>query len=139
MNLLDPFTLTAIISGAALLFVIWLYGMYRTAHKERDGFASATPASARLVKIGRSYGSGSTFRNSGNYGDVIVQLTFEVAPPSGPPYELTTEWSVEPASVSKLQEGQTFKIRIDAGNPKKIYSGETWAQAIGQEPIGPED
>ena len=102
--------------------------MYRTAKKGRNRVAKAIPAKARIIKIGHS-------SSSANYGTVLVHLTFEVMPTNGSPYELDTEWSVEPASVSKLEEGKILNIKIDPKNPKTIFSAESWAQAMGQESV----
>ncbi len=124
-----PLQIIALICGITTLFlVIALYGMYRTAKKGRDQFAKALPAKARIIKIGHS-------SSSATYGDVLVHLTFEVMPPSGSPYELATECSIEPASVSKLEEGKVLNIKIDPKNPKVIFSSESWARALGQEPV----
>jgi len=115
-----------------LLLVIIFYGLYRTAQKGRDEFAKAVPATATILQIGHSH-------TSRNYGDVLVHLTFEVAPASGRAYELKTEWSIEPAAVSKLKEGLVLNVKIDPKDSKKLYSTETWARALGQEPVDPED
>jgi len=124
-----PLQIIALVCGiTTLILVIVFYGMYRTAKKGRDQVAKAVPAKARIVKIGHS-------STSKNYGDVLVHLTFEVMPANGTPYELATEWAVEPASISKLEEGKILKIKIDPKNPKIIFSSESWARALGQEPI----
>ena len=124
-----PLQITALICGITALFlVIAFYMMYRTAKKGRNRVAKAIPATAKIIKIGHS-------SSSANYGTVLVHLTFEVMPTSGSPYELDTEWSVEPASVSKLVEGKILNIKIDPKNPKTIFSSESWAQAMGQEPV----
>ena len=132
-NLTNPVFLVSIVCVFfALLFGGILFNMYRTAKKGRDNYAQAVPASAKILKIGKSY-------TSRNYGTVDVKLTIEVIPPAGPTYELSTTWFVEPASISKLKEGDTYKIKIDPKDPKKVYSAEDWAQAMGQESLGAED
>jgi hypothetical protein len=133
--LLDPLSSTfptqiiALTCGITALFlVVAFYGMYRTAKKRRNQVAKALPATARIIKIGHS-------SSSANYGTVLVHLTFEVMPTNGASYELVTEWFVEPASVSKLEEGKILNIKIDPKNPKTIYSAEAWAKAMGQESV----
>jgi hypothetical protein len=129
----NPLFLVALVCGFFVLLIGGLfYNMYRTAKKGRDNYARAVPASAKIVKIGKSY-------TSRNFGTVDVKLTIEVIPPAGPSYELSTTWFVEPASISKLKEGETYKIKIDPKDPKKVYSAEDWAQAMGQESEGAED
>jgi len=66
----------------AVIVVILFYGMYRSAKATKSEFDKPVPASAKVIKVGESY-------NSRNYGEVIVDLTFEVTPPSGSPYQLT--------------------------------------------------
>jgi len=104
---------------------IGLYGMYRTAKKDRNKVASAIPATAKVISVGDSdFSSGGI--------DVVVIL--EVTPPNGLPYQVTNNWSVEPLSISKIQEGCTLAVKIDTKNPKIIYPAEDWAWGNGKLP-----
>jgi len=108
---------------AVLLVAVMFWGFYRDARKERGRIAQAIPATARITRVGNS---------DTTNGGMDVDLTFEVTPPDGAPYTVKTTWSVEPLSVSKIQPGSTVAIKIDAKDPKKIYSAEKWAWALGQ-------
>ena len=122
----NPMILTTSLCGVGLLAIsILFYGMYRNAKKERDAIAQAIPATAKVIHIGHSESSA---------GGVDVNLTFEVMPPNGSPYRVKTIWSVEPLSVSKIQEGCIVALKIDAKDPQKLYSAENWAWALGQMP-----
>ena len=114
-----------IVAGFFLFVVLAFYMMYRGAKKETDAIAQATPASAKVVHLGRSESGG---------GGVDVNVTFEVSPPSGLPYQVKTIWTVEPLSVSKIQVGCTVALKIDAKDPQTLYSAEDWAWALGQMP-----
>ncbi len=112
----------------ALVFGLLILGAYLSARKRRARFANAVPAQARVIKVGKSY-------DSGTYGGYDVDLVLEIIPPAGAPYQLSTTWSVEPLAMPKLKEGQTLSIKIDVGDPKKIYSAEEWAWALDQAPM----
>jgi len=114
-----------IVAGFFLFVVIAFYQMSRDAKKETDAIARGIPASAKVVHLGHSESSD---------GGVDVNVTFEVLPPNGSPYKVKTIWSVEPLSVSKIQEGCTVALKIDANDPQKLYSAEDWAWALGQMP-----
>ena len=73
---------------------IGLYGMYRTAKKSRNKVDRAIPATAKVISVGNSDFSS---------GGIDVEVTFEVTPPNGVPYQVTNNWSVEPLSISKIQ------------------------------------
>jgi len=111
--------------GFALFVVLAFYRMSRVAKKETDAIAHGIPATATVVHVGHSESSS---------GGVDVNLTFEVMPPNAAPYKVKTIWSVEPLSVSKIQEGCTVALKIDAKDPQKLYSAEDWAWALGQMP-----
>lgn len=118
------FTIVAvIIAVVVLVIVLALRGMARSAQKVRDDFARAIPATAKVVHLGESV-------NAEDYDTVDVTVTFEINPPTGAPYKVKTTWSVDPASVSKIQEGSMVAIRIDPADRRKIYSAETWAQSL---------
>lgn len=112
-----------VLAVVALIVVLAFRGMYRTAQKAREGFGRAIPATAKVVHVGESI-------NAEGYDTVDVAVTFEVVPPSGDPYKVKTTWSVDPASVSKIQKGETVAIRIDRDDRRKIYSAEPWAQSL---------
>ncbi len=110
---------------AALLVGLAFYHMYLDAQKARQAVDRAIPATARVLRVGASDASSD---------GIDVDLTFEVTPPFGEPYKVKAAWSVEPLAISKLQEGSTLAVKIDAKDPWKIYSAENWAWAIGQLP-----
>lgn len=112
-----------ILALVALLVVPIFRGMARTARKAHDDFARAIPATAKVLHLHDSL-------NADGYDTVDVTVTFEVVPPMGKPYPVKTIWSVDPASVSKIQEGNAVSIRIDPDDHRKIYSAEPWAQSL---------
>jgi hypothetical protein len=121
-----PTNVFSIAIGAVVLFLVFeLWQSSRVAKKETDAIARGIPATAKVIHVGHSESSS---------GGVDVNLTFEVAPPGGPIYKVKTIWSVEPLSVSKIQEGCTVALKIDANDPQKLYSMEDWAWALGQMP-----
>lgn len=109
-------TIALTVLGIILFLALMLFLMYRTAQANRDRRKRAVKATARIVKVGHS--------SNTSYGKISVFLTLEVSPPAGAPYELATEWWVDPAQSSKLEEGRTIAVRIDAKNPKLVYSAE---------------
>ncbi len=106
---------------AAILF----YGMYRTAKKDRDHYANAIPATARVISVDDSDVSS---------GGIDLELTLEVTPPNGIPYQVSSNWSVEPLSISKIQAGSILPVKIDVKNPKIIYPVDDWAWGYGKMP-----
>ena len=113
-----------------MLVGIFLFRSYRVTQADRKRRkqavkASAIPASAKVLRVGDSDFSS---------GGIDVELTFEVTPPNGVPYQVTNNWSVEPLSISKVQPGSVLAVKIDAKNPKIIYSAEDWAWGNGQMP-----
>ena len=116
---------SAIVGGFVLFVILAFWQMARTAKKETDAIAQGIPATAKVIHVGHSESSS---------GGVDVNLTFEVTPPDGSVYKVKTIWSVEPLSVSKIQEGCTVALKIDANDPQKLYSLEDWAWALGQMP-----
>ncbi len=100
---------------------------YMSSRRQLHDFSRALPASARIVKVGRSY-------DSGTYGGFDVDLTLEVMPPGAAPYQVKTTWSVEPLALSKLKEGETLAVRISPRDRHKIYSTVDWAWSLGQTP-----
>jgi hypothetical protein len=119
--------MTAIVCGIGLLIVvIGFYGMYRSTKKAKQDYAQATPALAKITAVGDS-------SVSENYGDVTVDLTLEITPPSGAPYPLTVTWAVKPASIAKLKEGETLKIKIDPKHPQKVFSAEKWLDSLNRD------
>ncbi len=127
--LTDPSASVLLIGGicalATLLVGMAFYRMYLDARKTRENIAKGIPATATVLHVGSSDASSD---------GIDVNLTLEVMPPGGAPYKLHTTWSVEPVSVSKIQPGCTVAIKIDAHDPKKVYSAEDWAWAMGQMP-----
>ena len=120
--------LWAMLCGLGLFVLaagIGFYGMYRTTKKGRSKVASAIPATAKVIQVGDSDISS---------GGIDVELTLEVTPPNGAPYQVINNWSVEPLSISKVQAGSILAVKIDAKNPKIIYSAENWAWGNGQMP-----
>jgi hypothetical protein len=110
--------------GIVLLVIGSLIGLFmwvrRRAAKRSVSIARATLATAKVISVGRSF-------TSSTGGSVNVELTLEVVPPNGIPFQNTSRWYIEPMAMSKVQEGTTLAVKIDADNPSKIYSGETWA------------
>ncbi len=106
-----------IVIVALAAFFIW---SSRSSRDTDRRIAAATPATATVTNVGHSYAS----RNDGN---VEVELTLQVKPLHGDPYEATATWFVEPASIPKIQAGNTVQIKIDAQDRTRIYSGESWA------------
>jgi len=107
--------------GLTLLGIVLFIGamfflMYRSAGANRNRRKQAAKATARIVKVGHS--------SNTSYGKISVFLTIEVSPPTGAPYQVATEWWVNPADASKLEEGRSIAVRIDAKNPQVIYSAE---------------
>jgi len=105
-----------------VIFGLLLFGMYRDAQKEKTGKAEGLPATAKVLKVGQS-------ETSRNYGTVTVNLALEITPPSGLPYTLKQVWDVDPASIANIQEGRTLSIKVDARDPRRIYSTEPWARS----------
>ena len=107
-----------------LLFGLFLVGafywMYRTAQNDRHKRKRAIKATAKILKISHSRIS------TQSRGDVIVYLTLEVTPPTGAPYQVDTDWWIGAAAIPKVEVGRTVAIKIDAKDPKIIYSGERW-------------
>ncbi len=118
------FTLTAFVVA---VFIVMVCAAYLSGLKRRDDFRRATPATARILKVGKSY-------DSGTYGGYDVDLVLEVLPANAAPYELKTTWSVEPLAVSKLKQGDSLAIRISSKDPQKIYSAVDWAWSFYQTP-----
>jgi len=108
-----------ILLAAFLFLVAAFYWMYRTAENDRHRRKRAVKASAKIIKIGHS-------RNSQNEGDVIVYLTLEITPPGGTPYEVDTDWWLSAAAIPKVEVGRIVAVKIDAKNPRIIYSAEKW-------------
>ncbi len=123
MNYFIVLIIAVILAVVALVVILTFRGMYKTAQKARDGFARAIPATAKVIRVSESV-------NAAGYDTVDINVTFEVVPPSGEPYHVKTTWSVDPASVSKIQKGETVAIRIDPDDRRKIYSAEPWAQSL---------
>jgi hypothetical protein len=116
--------ITAVVVVIFALVIVFVFrGMARSAQKVRDNYARAIPATAKVLRVGES-------NNAQDYDTVDVTLTFEVNPPSGAPYHVKTTWSVDPASVAKIQAGNTVAIRIGSDDRRKIYSAEPWAQSL---------
>jgi len=111
--------LIGVLLGAILFLVVAFYLMYRTAEGDRHRRKQATKATAKIIKIGHS-------RNSEYTGEVIVHVTLEVTPPNGIPYEVDTEWWLNPTAIPKMEVGHTVAVKIDSKNPKIIYSAERW-------------
>ena len=114
---------TLVCAGFIIVISAIFYTLYMNAKKGTEAIDQGIPATAKVLKVGHSESSG---------GGVDVNLTFEVMPPSGLPYTVTTVWTVEPLSISKIQEGSTVAIKINAKDHKEIYSMEDWAWALGQ-------
>lgn len=106
-----------------VVFGLLLFGMYRSAQKDRNAVAEGIPATIRVLKVGQS-------ETSRNYGTVSVNLSFEVVPPNGAVYQLMQVWDVDPASLDKIKEGNSLPIKIDARNPKKVYSVEPGVRSL---------
>lgn len=123
MTILIALIFAVILAVVALIVVFVFRGMAQSAQKVRDGFARAIPATAKVLRLHESI-------NAESYDTVDVTVTFEVNPPDGAPYKVKTTWSIDPASVAKIQEGETVAIRIDPDDRRKIYSAETWAQSL---------
>ena len=98
------------------------------ARKDREPYDRAVPGVARVLKIGKTTPSRS-------YGAIIMDLLIQVHRNGVEPYELSTMWSVDPGAVPKMQVGQTFAIKVDPLDRKRVYSGETWARSLGTKKI----
>lgn len=109
-----------------LVGVILLFLDYLTKVGFRNRYARAVPASARIIKLGHSIGNGT-------YGGRIVNITLEVIPTGAAPYEVKSIWCVEPLALQKVKAGDSLAIRIDAKDPKEIYSAEPWAWNLGKQ------
>jgi len=123
MNTVGILSIGGACAIGVLIVAIGFYRMYLSAQKAREGYAHATPATAKILKVGRS-------NSAEEYDTVDVHLTFEVFPPSGDSYQVKNTWSIDPAHVSNFQEGTTVAVRISREDPKKIYSDEKWAQSL---------
>jgi hypothetical protein len=110
--------LIVILSATFLFLVAYFFWLYITARNERRQRKRAIKASAKIIKIGHS-------RNTRD-GDVIVYLTLEVTPPNGTPYMIDTDWFLGAAAIPKVEVGRIVAVKIDAKDPKKIYSAERW-------------
>ena len=102
-----------------IIFLVGLFffGFYLIAQADRKRRKQAVKASAQIVQVGHS-------RSSEKYGDIVVDLSLEITPPNGVPYQSKVKWRVKPASASKVQVGSSLAIKIDPKNPQSIYSAE---------------
>ncbi len=123
--------LVVVLVVALVIFLI-LRSMARSTRQVQDDFDRAMPASATVLHVGQSSSAGS-------YGTVDVELTLQVDPPMGNPYQVRTTWAVDPAAIAKIQAGQTVAVRIHRDNPQKVYSAESWAQSLELRQDPPDD
>jgi hypothetical protein len=110
----------------AVAAIVWLgmNALHESARRQRESFARSVPGVARVLKVGNSTASRS-------YRAMVIDLLIQVHRPGVLAYELSTIWSVEYSALPRVQVGQTFAIKVDPLDPKKIYSGETWAHSLG--------
>lgn len=110
-----------------LLSFIVLLMAYLDAFRRRDRFRKATPASAKIVKIGRPYGNGT-------FGSEILNITLDVIPTDAAPYRVKNVWCFEPVALAKVKEGDALSVRINAKDLNVIFSAETFAWNVSQIP-----
>jgi hypothetical protein len=118
------FAIFSLVCGLIVVVVALIFfGLYRNTQKDKAAVDQGLPATAKVLKVGQS-------ETSRNYGTVTVNLALEVTPPSGVPYTLKQVWDVDPASIANIQEGRVLAIKVDARDPKRIYSTEPWARSL---------
>ena len=100
---------------------LFLFRSYTVTQADQKRRKQAVKASAQITQVGHS-------RSSEKYGDIVVDLTLEITPPSGAPYQLNVRWRVKPASTSKIQVGSKLAVKIDPNNPQMVYSAEKGIQ-----------
>lgn len=110
--------------AATVLAVVGMKHLRERALQERERFERAIPGMARVLKIGNTTPSRS-------YGTILMDLLIQVHRNGVEPYELSMIWSVEPGAVSKMRVGETFAVKVDPLDRRKVYSGETWAHSLG--------
>jgi hypothetical protein len=91
--------------------------------------ASAVWASAILINArdGIAGGGEGGVSNRARY-----ELSLEVTPPGGTPYQARTTWLVEVAQMSLLQPGQQLSVKIDQQDAKIIYPNASWAKFVAE-------
>lgn len=118
LPLLSTVIVLAIIGVGVALF--WRK-VSRDVAKMEARIEGAVPAKAKVVAVGRSW-------TQKNRGSVMIRLRLEVYPPEGEPYQVRATWEVDPASIPKVQEGQTVAVKIDRENSQIIFPRVSWAQ-----------
>jgi len=124
--MISGFISVVVTGGICLLVVVavgaLLFLLYRSAKKTNENIAQV--ATATVTRLVDSASGGR------NYGGVDIEMVLNVRPPNGLPYETRTSWAVEPAMLSKVQEGCTVVVKIDSKDPKRIYPVEEWAEFL---------
>ncbi len=121
--------ISVIVAGGICVLVVIavgavLYFLYRSAKKTNENMAQAVPATATVTRVVDSASGGR------NNGGVDIEMVLNVRSPNGSPYETRTSWTVEPAAISKVQEGCSVAVKIDHKDPKRIYPAEEWAEFL---------
>lgn len=129
--LLDPSRIVNSIIGGSfgffiLLTIVLLILDYLGKVGKKNNYVRAVPASAKIIKVGRSMGNGT-------YGGLIVNITLEVIPTDAAPYQVKNVWCLEPLALAKVKAGDSVAIRIDPKHPKEVYSAELWAWNLGKQ------
>ncbi len=96
--------------------------------RRKKQFDTAWPASARIVKVSRSIGNGT-------YGGTLHNITLEVMPAGGAPYQVKATWCFEPLALQNVKAGDTLAVRLDPKHRDRVYSAERWAWDIMQLPL----
>ncbi len=108
----------------AILIVAGVLALYLRAREVKDFYrrrSKAVSGTAKIVSVDSS-------ENSKTTGQILANLSLEITPPSGNPYNLyDIQWFIEPAAASKVQPGTVMKIRIDPQDRRVIYPSERWA------------
>jgi hypothetical protein len=110
--------------GVTALILVAFRFLSQSARGDREAFARSVQGTARVLKLGNS-------TPSRVYGTVIIDLLIQVQRPGVEPYELSTMWSIQPGSVSKVQPGQVLAVKVDPLDRNRIFSNESWARNLG--------
>lgn len=93
----------------------------REALEER--MRGAVPAAATIVsaRVMETNPAGERLR---------ARLTLRVEPPGAEPYTAVVEWLVDPVMQAHLEPGSPLSVKIDAGDPDRVYPNIDWARPV---------
>jgi hypothetical protein len=85
--------------------------------KERQ--SSAKPAKAKIISVSQGIQGGDIKK--------MIFFTFEINDGFRKPYTASAGWFVDTLHLSKIQEGMKLDVKVDTGDPQKIYPANSWA------------